>query len=60
MLNQLLWQPSQESRKELEEGAPVLCGRLLNEVGPRKMGQVEQEHMSDLSTSGLGDSILHG
>jgi hypothetical protein len=23
------------------------------------MGQVEQEHMGDISTSGLGDSILH-
>jgi hypothetical protein len=25
----LLWQPSQPSMKKLEEGAPVLCGRLL-------------------------------
>jgi hypothetical protein len=28
-------------------------------VGSRETGQVEQEHMADLGTSELGDSILH-
>jgi hypothetical protein len=55
----LLWQPSQPSRKKLEEGAPLLCGRPVSEVGHREMGQGQQEHMGDLSMSGLGDSILH-
>jgi hypothetical protein len=55
----LLWQLSQPSRKKFAEGAPVLCGRLLSYVGPEDSGQVEQEHMGNLSTSGMGDSILH-
>jgi hypothetical protein len=54
----LLWQPMQPSRKKLKEGAHVFRGRLLSYVWPRKMGQVDLEHMGDLSTSGLGDSIL--
>jgi hypothetical protein len=28
-------------------------------VGPREIGQLQQEHMGDLSSSGLGDSIQH-
>jgi hypothetical protein len=55
----LLWQPSQPSRKKLDEGAPLFCGRLVIELRSGETGQGQQEHIGDLSTSGLGDSKLH-
>jgi hypothetical protein len=42
------------------EAVYVLCGRLFSYVGPKEKGKVHQEHMDDLSSSGFGDSILHG
>jgi hypothetical protein len=47
--------------KQEEPGGstPVLCRRLLSYVGPRETGQVQQENMGDLTTSGMVDSILH-
>jgi hypothetical protein len=47
--------------KQEEAGGrcPCLVWKTSHLNGAREMGQVEQNHMGDLSTSGLGDSILH-